>query len=107
MLSNRLQPSRNEKGGLGYGTNKSCSDYSERNNTILPQREGAVKEMIKAETKKAKSKVVKEAGAFTMRVGNTNYRVGVYFSATSDETARDKIQRLVRNEMVAEQAANP
>jgi len=63
--------------------------------------------MVKAETQKAKSKAAKtnEAGAFTMRVGNTNYRVGVYFSATSEETARDKIQRLVRNEMVAEQAA--
>ena len=48
-----------------------------------------------------------EAGTFTKRVGNTNYHVGVYFSATSEETARDKIQRLVRNEMVAEQAANP
>jgi len=48
-----------------------------------------------------------EAGTFTMRVGNTNYRVGVYFSATNEETARDKILRLVRNEMVAEQAANP
>lgn len=46
-----------------------------------------------------------EAGAFTKRVGNTNYRVGVYFSGTSKETARDKILRLVRNEMVAEQAA--
>ena len=65
--------------------------------------------MTKTETTKAISKTAKtnEAGAFTMRVGNTNYRVGVYFSATSDETARDKIQRLVRNEMVAEQAANP
>ena len=54
--------------------------------------------MVKAETKKAKSKAKKsnEAGAFTMRVGNTNYRVGVYFSATSEETARDKIQRLIK-----------
>ena len=64
--------------------------------------------MIKTETTKANSKAAKtkEAGAFTMRVGNTNYRVGVYFSTASEETARDKILRLVRNEMVAEQAAN-
>ena len=66
--------------------------------------------MIKTADKKAKPTAAKthKAGAFTMRVGNTNYRVGVYFSATSEETARDKILRLVRNEMVAEQAAiNP
>ena len=63
--------------------------------------------MIKTANKKAKTTTSKthEAGAFKMRVGNTNYRVGVYFSATSEETARDKILRLVRNEMLAEQAA--
>ena len=49
----------------------------------------------------------KADGAFTMRFGNTNYRVGVYFSATSAETARDKIQRLVKNEMAFEQVTNP
>ena len=63
--------------------------------------------MMKTEATKAISKAGKtnEAGAFTMRVGNTNYRVGVYFNAESVETVRDKILRLVRNEMVAEQAA--
>lgn len=65
--------------------------------------------MSKMETTKAAALKIKnhEAGAFTKRIGHTNYRVGVYFSATSVETARDKIQRLVRNEIVAEQAANP
>ena len=65
--------------------------------------------MTKTETTKAipKAAETNEAGAFTMRVGNTNYRVGVYFNAASGETARDKILRLVRNEMVAEQAATP
>ena len=71
------------------------------------ENKGEVKPMSK--TKATKAPPIKtnphEAGAFTMRVANTNYRVGVYFSATSDETARDKILRLVRNEMLAEQAA--
>jgi len=39
-----------------------------------------------------------EAGSFTKRVGFTTYRVGIYFSETSSETAMDKIARLVRLE---------
>ena len=85
----------------------SCSDYGKRNNVILPRRDRAGKEMIKAEGAITTAAKTNEAGAFTMRVGNTNYRVGVYFSAASEETARDKILRLVKNEMVADQAANP
>ena len=44
----------------------------------------------------------KEAGTFTRRVGHTTYRVGVHFSRTNTETARDKILRLVKNEAAAE-----
>ncbi len=40
----------------------------------------------------------KEAGSFIRRIGSTTYRVGIYFSCTSKETARDKIARLVRSE---------
>jgi len=40
----------------------------------------------------------REAGAFTKRIGYTVYRVGVHFSDTSTETAKDKILRLVRTE---------
>ncbi|MCL2671361.1 MAG: transposon-encoded TnpW family protein [Clostridiales bacterium] len=39
-----------------------------------------------------------EAGSFTKRIGSTTYRVGIYFSETSKETAMDKIARLVRLE---------
>ena len=40
----------------------------------------------------------REAGVFTKRIGYTVYRVGVHFSDTSTETAKDKILRLVRTE---------
>ena len=48
-----------------------------------------------------------EAGVFTKRVGYTTYHVGVHFSGTSTETARDKILRLVKNEAAARKEAGP
>jgi len=48
----------------------------------------------------------RESGVFTKRIGYTTYRVGVYFSDTNNETARDKILRLVKNEAAAGKAAN-
>jgi len=54
-------------------------------------------------TKTAMSKpstTTREAGTFTKRIGHTTYRVGVHFSGTNTETARDKILRLVKNEAV-------
>ena len=44
------------------------------------------------------TKTNREAGVFTKRIGYTVYHVGVYFSDTSKETARDKILRLIQNE---------
>lgn len=49
-------------------------------------------------TAMSETKQSHEAGAFTKRVGNTVYHVGVYFSGTGKETARDKIIRLIKNE---------
>ena len=46
-----------------------------------------------------KTQHTREAGAFTKRIGFTNYRVGVHFSDTSQEKINDKILRLIRNEM--------
>ncbi len=55
---------------------------------------------------KAESK--RESGAFTKRIGYTVYRVGVHFSDTSTETAKDKILRLIVNEAAAEkETVNP
>ncbi len=34
----------------------------------------------------------------TRRVGNTNYKVNIYFSETEKETMEEKIMRLVENE---------
>ena len=48
---------------------------------------------------------LREAGTFTRRVGNTTYRVGVHFSRTSTETAKDKIRRLIKNEAATEKRA--
>jgi len=39
-----------------------------------------------------------DSGAFTKRIGSTNYRVNVHFSKTSRETINDKILRLIKNE---------
>ena len=63
--------------------------------------------MMKNDTTKANigTKKSTEAGAFTKRIGYTTYRVGVHFSSTSTETARDKIMRLVKNEALAERTA--
>ena len=52
------------------------------------------------------TKTNREAGAFTKRIGYTVYHVGVYFSDTSKETAKDKILRLVQNKAAAGKAAN-
>ena len=54
---------------------------------------------IKAVIRKSQTR---EAGAFTKRIGTTTYRVGVHFSGTNTETARDKILRLVKNEAKGE-----
>ena len=37
--------------------------------------------------------------AFTKRIGSTTYRVSVHFSKTSRETVKDKILRLIKNEV--------
>lgn len=51
------------------------------------------------------AKKAKEAGTFTKRIGSTVYRVGVHFSDTNIETAKDKIARLVRLESQSGKAA--
>jgi hypothetical protein len=48
----------------------------------------------------------REAGTFTRRIGSTTYRVGVHFSRTSKETAKDKIARLIRAEAQRGKAVN-
>ena len=57
--------------------------------------------MITEITTNPKAAQTREAGTFTKRIGSTVYRVAVYFSNESTETARDKILRLVKNEAVA------
>ena len=46
-------------------------------------------------------------GYFTKQIGHTTYRVGVHFSETNTETARDKIIRLICNDGRLGKAANP
>ena len=63
--------------------------------------------MTKTASKKAIPFKLKsrEAGTFTKRIGHTIYRVGVHFSDTNSETARDKILRLARTETENRKAA--
>jgi len=42
-----------------------------------------------------KKALTHEAGSFIKRIGSTTYRVGVHFSGSNKETAKDKIARLV------------
>jgi hypothetical protein len=53
----------------------------------------------------AQTEQPRESGAFTKRIGSTNYRVNVHFSKTSSETMNDKIIRLIRNEAAHRKAA--
>ena len=41
-----------------------------------------------------------EQPEFTKRIGNTTYRVRVYFSQTSKETFTDKVMRLIKNDVL-------
>ena len=44
------------------------------------------------------------AGAFTRRIGNTNYRVKIHYCANENENLQEKVLRMIRNdiEMMAE-----
>ena len=53
-----------------------------------------------------KTQYTRKAGIFTKRVGSTLYHIGVHFSNTSKETAKDKVARLVRMEAGNKKAAN-
>lgn len=41
----------------------------------------------------------RQAGTFKQRIGSTVYHVNVYHSQTSQETAQEKITRLVKNDI--------
>jgi len=40
------------------------------------------------------------------RIRTTNYIVGIHFSTTSDESVRDKVLRLIKNDMAKKQTHN-
>ena len=42
------------------------------------------------------------AGSFNMRMGNTTYVIGVHFSQTSKDTLDDKMKRLMRDDVKAD-----
>jgi hypothetical protein len=46
------------------------------------------------------------AHGFSKRIGSTTYRVGVRFSETATETAKDKIARIIRVEMNSRKEAS-
>lgn len=41
------------------------------------------------------------AGTFTRRIGNTNYRVKVHFSAEEKENVQEKVLRMIRNDVAS------
>ena len=59
----------------------------------------------KAQTSEAGTITNEPNGRFVKRIGYTTYRVGIHFSDTSTETAKDKITRLVRMETESGKAA--
>jgi len=56
-----------------------------------------VEPMKKAEINKEKSTL--ETMKFTKRIGTTKYLISVNFSDTNTETMKDKIMRLIENEV--------
>ena len=42
------------------------------------------------------------AGTFTRRIGNTNYRVKIYFCADEQENVQSKILRIIQNDITAD-----
>ena len=42
------------------------------------------------------------AGSFSMRMGSTTYIIGVHFSAESKDTLEDKMKRLMRDDVKAD-----
>ena len=53
-----------------------------------------------------KDSLPQEPCRFTKRLGSTTYHVVVHFNPEAQETAGEKIARLVRNEATAGKAAN-
>lgn len=51
-------------------------------------------------SKAAKTSKVNPAGAFSMRMGNTTYIIGVHFSAEGN-TLEDKVKRLICEDVKA------
>jgi hypothetical protein len=60
-----------------------------------------MKETVTTITRQQK---INQPGFFIKRIGNTIYRVGVYFNSANTETAQDKITRLIRTEAEAGKA---
>ena len=52
--------------------------------------------MSKSETEKQD---VKNYGVITKRIGATKYTINVHFSNTSKENIKDKVLRLIRNDI--------
>jgi hypothetical protein len=73
---------------------------------IPKNREGAKEPMKENNVTVSKQEKTNHTGYFIKRIGHTTYRVGVHFSETNTETARDKIVRLIRNGDTAGKAAN-
>ena len=104
-MLNRLLSSKDQK--EDNGNDDDISGYNNRNNIILSKNKGEVKPMVHAEEKNAVLlKPENHADrVFSKRIGYTVYHVGVHFSDTSTETAKDKILRLIVNEAAAEKGA--
>jgi hypothetical protein len=62
--------------------------------------------MKENQTTVSRQQKINQPGFFIKRVGNTTYRVGVHFSGTNNETAQDKISRLIRTEAEAGKAVS-
>ena len=69
---------------------KPRTDYSKGNNPTTPFYHEGEQTATESRT----------AGTFTRRIGNTVYRVNVHYSRTNKETMRDKITRLVKNDVL-------
>ena len=61
---------------------------------------------MNAKSLTAKNKLPQEPYRFTKRVGSTTFHIGVYFNPNANETAQDKIIRIIKSEAAFRKAAN-
>lgn len=73
-------------------------------NSMIDKARQAAEGLTETDTKEATGSSLAEPGfsGFTMKSGNTTFLVGLHFSEVSKETLDDKLKRLIRKDVEAD-----